>query len=91
MSAARLSVEYRGVVELRGPLLVVDEVSGVGWDEYATIRITSDSTASGVRHGSRPRDQPRSCSGAWHILEFAERPVAVVPMPGSDRATRVLS
>ena len=51
MSAARLSVEYRGVVELRGPLLVVDEVSGVGWDEYATIRITSDSTASGVRHG----------------------------------------
>jgi V/A-type H+-transporting ATPase subunit B len=50
-SAARLSVEYRGVAELRGPLLVVDEVSGVGWDEYATIRITSDGTASGVRHG----------------------------------------
>jgi V/A-type H+-transporting ATPase subunit B len=50
-SAARLSVEYRGIAELRGPLLVVDEVSGVGWDEYATIRITSDGTASGVRHG----------------------------------------
>lgn len=29
----------------------MDQVSGVGWDEYATIRITSDGTASGVRHG----------------------------------------
>jgi V/A-type H+/Na+-transporting ATPase subunit B len=39
--------EYTGVTELRGPLLVVRGVAGVGWDEFATIRI-----GAGVpRHG----------------------------------------
>jgi V/A-type H+-transporting ATPase subunit B len=30
-------IEYTGVRELRGPLVVVEGVSGVGWDEFATI------------------------------------------------------
>ena len=30
--------EYTDVAELRGPLLVVRGVQGVGWDEFATIR-----------------------------------------------------
>ncbi|MFF8948659.1 V-type ATP synthase subunit B [Streptomyces sp. NPDC014940] len=30
-------IEYTGVRELRGPLVVVEGVSGVGWDESATI------------------------------------------------------
>ncbi|HUY45436.1 MAG TPA: V-type ATP synthase subunit B [Streptosporangiaceae bacterium] len=30
--------EYTDVAELRGPLLVVRGVAGVGWDEFATIR-----------------------------------------------------
>jgi V/A-type H+/Na+-transporting ATPase subunit B len=39
--------EYTSVTELRGPLLVVRGVSGVGWDEFAEIR-----TGSGPpRHG----------------------------------------
>lgn len=39
--------EYTGVAELRGPLLVVRGVAGVGWDEFATIR-----TGTGEpRHG----------------------------------------
>jgi V/A-type H+-transporting ATPase subunit B len=39
--------EYTGVAELRGPLLVVQGVTGVGWDEFATIR-----TGTGEqRHG----------------------------------------
>ena len=29
--------EYTDVAELRGPLLVVRGVQGVGWDEFATI------------------------------------------------------
>jgi V/A-type H+-transporting ATPase subunit B len=33
-----LPVEYSGARELRGPLLVVQGVSGVGWDEFASIR-----------------------------------------------------
>jgi V/A-type H+/Na+-transporting ATPase subunit B len=39
--------EYTGVAELRGPLLVVRGVGGVGWDEFATIRAGNGS----VRHG----------------------------------------
>ncbi len=39
--------EYTGVTELRGPLLVVRGVAGVGWDEFATVR-----TGAGLpRHG----------------------------------------
>jgi V/A-type H+/Na+-transporting ATPase subunit B len=39
--------EYRGIAELRGPLLVVRGVSGVGWDEFATIRMGTGE----LRHG----------------------------------------
>jgi V/A-type H+/Na+-transporting ATPase subunit B len=31
--------EYTSVAELRGPLLVMRGVTGVGWDEFATIRL----------------------------------------------------
>ena len=40
-------VEHTGVDELNGPLLVVRGVSGVGWDEYARIRLPSGE----IRHG----------------------------------------
>ncbi len=39
--------EFTSVAELRGPLLVVKDVKGVGWDEFATIRLDN----GGVRHG----------------------------------------
>jgi len=39
--------EYTAVAELRGPLLIVRGVTGVGWDEFATIRLGSGE----VRHG----------------------------------------
>ena len=39
--------EYRGITELRGPLLIVRGVSGVGWDEFATIRMGTGE----LRHG----------------------------------------
>jgi V/A-type H+-transporting ATPase subunit B len=39
--------EYTDIAELRGPLLVVRGVAGVGWDEFATIR----DAAGGERHG----------------------------------------
>jgi V/A-type H+-transporting ATPase subunit B len=41
-----LPVEYSGARELRGPLLVVQGVSGVGWDEFAVIH-----TGDEDRHG----------------------------------------
>ena len=41
-----MRVEYGGVSELRGPLLVVRGVSCVGWDEFADIH-----TDDGIRHG----------------------------------------
>jgi V/A-type H+-transporting ATPase subunit B len=44
-----LGVEYSGVAQLHGPLLVVRGVSGVGWDESAVIRIAGE--GSGERHG----------------------------------------
>ena len=40
-------LEYTDVAELRGPLLVVRGVTGVGWDEFATIRLD----AAPPRHG----------------------------------------
>jgi V/A-type H+/Na+-transporting ATPase subunit B len=47
MSAAWAKPEYTDIAELRGPLLVVRGVTGVGWDEFATIL---DATG-GERHG----------------------------------------
>jgi len=40
-------VEYLDVEEVHGPLLVVRGVAGVGWDEFASIRLASGE----VRHG----------------------------------------
>ena len=47
MTAPWIQREYSDIAELRGPLLVVHGVSGVGWDEFATIRLDSGE----VRHG----------------------------------------
>ena len=44
-------IDYGGVRELRGPLLIVQGVSGVGWDEFAVIRIESDVDPVPERHG----------------------------------------
>jgi V/A-type H+-transporting ATPase subunit B len=46
-----LPVQYDGVAELRGPLLVVRGVADVGWDEFAIIRSTVDGRDEDVRHG----------------------------------------
>src|SRR5690606_38965261 len=39
--------EYSSVTEVRGPLLVVQGVAGVGWDEFARIRLPGGE----IRHG----------------------------------------
>jgi V/A-type H+-transporting ATPase subunit B len=41
-------VEHDDIAELRGPLLVVRGVSGVGWDEVASIRLDSGATRQGL-------------------------------------------
>ena len=40
-------IDYTAVRELRGPLLAVSGVDGVGWDEFVTIKLADDT----VRHG----------------------------------------
>jgi V/A-type H+-transporting ATPase subunit B len=40
-------VEYAGASSARGPLLVLEQVEGVGWDEVAEVRLDSGE----VRHG----------------------------------------
>jgi vacuolar-type H+-ATPase subunit B/Vma2 len=40
--------EYTQVAELRGPLLVVRGVEGVGWDEFATIQMETGQTRHGL-------------------------------------------
>ncbi|GII75917.1 V-type ATP synthase subunit B [Sphaerisporangium rufum] len=42
-----IELEYTDVAELRGPLAVVRGVAGVGWDEFAVIRLPG----GGTRHG----------------------------------------
>ncbi|MGO8906549.1 MAG: V-type ATP synthase subunit B [Solirubrobacteraceae bacterium] len=44
----RAPVEYRALGSIRGPLIVVQDVSGVGWDEVAQITLGSGE----VRHGA---------------------------------------
>jgi V/A-type H+-transporting ATPase subunit B len=51
MTQPRLFVDYGSITELRGPLLVIRDVSGVGWDEFAVIRTASDGAGRDVRHG----------------------------------------
>jgi V/A-type H+-transporting ATPase subunit B len=41
-------VEYTDVAEVRGPLLVVRGVAGVGWDESAVIRMHSGEVRNGL-------------------------------------------
>ncbi len=48
MSLRDASVEFTGVAELRGPLLVLRDVAGVGWDEWARIRLDSGETRHGL-------------------------------------------
>jgi V/A-type H+-transporting ATPase subunit B len=44
----RAPIEYRALGSIRGPLVVVDDVAGVGWDEVAEIRLDSGE----IRHGT---------------------------------------
>ncbi|MFE3650658.1 V-type ATP synthase subunit B [Streptomyces sp. NPDC059152] len=48
MSPEHIPVEYTSVRELRGPLVVVTGVSGVGWDEFGTIALASGEQRHGV-------------------------------------------
>ena len=41
-------IEYRALGSIRGPLIVVQDVSGVGWDEVAEVTLESGE----VRHGT---------------------------------------
>ena len=40
--------EYTGIAELRGPLMVVRGVDGVGWDEFAEILMENGETRHGL-------------------------------------------
>ena len=41
-------VEHTDLAELRGPLMVVRGVKGVGWDELASVRLASGETRHGL-------------------------------------------
>jgi V/A-type H+-transporting ATPase subunit B len=47
MTTVLPAIEYTGIREVRGPLLVVGGVAGVGWDEFCRIRLGSGE----IRHG----------------------------------------
>ena len=42
------ALDYGGITELRGPLLIVAGVRGVGWDEYVTVRLSDGNDRHGV-------------------------------------------
>ena len=44
----RAPIEYTRIASVRGPLIVVGGVSGVGWDEVAEIRLASGELRHGV-------------------------------------------
>jgi V/A-type H+-transporting ATPase subunit B len=41
-------IEYTTISRVRGPLLVVQQVAGVGWDEFARIRLPGGETRHGL-------------------------------------------
>ncbi len=41
-------VEHRGARSVRGPLIVVEGVRGVGWDEFATVRLADGEVRRGL-------------------------------------------
>ncbi len=41
-------VEHASIGELRGPLIVVQDVDGVGWDEFVTVRVAGAADRHGV-------------------------------------------
>jgi V/A-type H+/Na+-transporting ATPase subunit B len=41
-------LEYTAITELRGPLVIVRRVAGVGWDEFATIQLASGEQRHGL-------------------------------------------
>jgi len=45
--SSRAPVEYTSVAAIKGPLLCIEDVDGVGWDEVVEIRLDSGE----VRHG----------------------------------------
>ncbi|HEU5161035.1 MAG TPA: V-type ATP synthase subunit B [Streptosporangiaceae bacterium] len=47
MTGSWARIEHTQVDELRGPLMIVPAVAGVGWDEFAEIRLASGE----LRHG----------------------------------------
>jgi V/A-type H+-transporting ATPase subunit B len=51
MNGPALEVVHSGIEELRGPLLVVGGVRGVGWDEFATVRAVAGNGETVLRHG----------------------------------------
>ncbi|GAB3979444.1 ATP synthase subunit B [Actinoallomurus acanthiterrae] len=44
----RPELEYTDIAELRGPLIIVRRTSGVGWDEFARIRLDSGEERHGL-------------------------------------------
>lgn len=89
LGVAHLPVEYGGTSELHGPLLVLRGVSGVGWDEFATIRVDSEGRAGAGGGGADEAGQLRQ----GLVLEV-DRDLAVVQvLQGTDdlvpRTTRV--
>jgi V/A-type H+/Na+-transporting ATPase subunit B len=48
VSTAWGEVEYAGLREIRGPLVLVSGVQGVGWDESVRIRLKSGETRAGT-------------------------------------------
>jgi V/A-type H+-transporting ATPase subunit B len=48
MSTPWGQVEYAGIEEVHGPLVVVRGVSDVGWDEAATVRLASGEVRAGL-------------------------------------------
>jgi V/A-type H+-transporting ATPase subunit B len=82
-------VEFTGVRELRGPLVVVGGVSGVGWDEFVRIRLSSGEQRHGlvleVDHDLAVVQVLEGTAGmdsAGTRLEFAGEPLSIPVGPG---------
>ncbi|MBE1494016.1 V/A-type H+-transporting ATPase subunit B [Amycolatopsis lexingtonensis] len=82
-------IDYTGVRELRGPLVVVEGVAGVGWDEFVRLKIGDGTTRHGVvleADGDRAVVQVLEGTGGMAAantrIAFTGRPLQIPVGPG---------
>ena len=57
---AGVGLEYKGVASISGPIIVVENVSNVGYDELVAVEIPNGGNKAGQSHSGNPESCHRA-------------------------------